>query len=126
MFNYVKKVIVDNYANFGGRASRSEFWYFFLFNILLSTVFYLLGLVLALNEAYSVSAVMYGISSVIGLALLIPGIAVGVRRLHDTGRSGWWWFINFIPCGIGTIWFIILACTESQPQENEYGPVPQD
>ena len=100
--------VLQNYATFKGRASRSEYWYFVLFNIIFSIV---LGFVSGIVDL----PILYTIYS---LALLIPSIAVAVRRMHDVGKSGW--FI-LIP-----IYDLILACTQGVKGENEYGTEPND
>lgn len=104
--NYYLKVL-QNYANFNGRARRAEYWYFFLFNTIASIVVGIIGGLLdfkLLGNLYS-------------LAVLLPSIAVAVRRMHDVGKSGW--FI-LIP-----IYNFILAVTEGDAGENEYGPDPK-
>jgi uncharacterized membrane protein YhaH (DUF805 family) len=104
--NYYLKVL-QNYATFSGRARRSEYWYFFLFNFIISFV---LGFVGGIMDT-TVLANIYT------LVVLIPSIAVGVRRMHDVGKSGW--FI-LIP-----IYNLILAFTEGEKGENEYGIDPK-
>ena len=99
---------LQNYATFKGRASRSEYWYFVLFNVIFSIV---LGFVSGIVDL----PILYTIYS---FALLIPSIAVAVRRMHDVGKSGW--FI-LIP-----IYDLILACTQGVKGENEYGTEPND
>lgn len=94
--NWYKKVVFENYANFDGRARRSEYWYF----VLLNTVFVIL--VSLLNP------VLYGLYA---LLVLLPGLAVSVRRLHDVGKSGAWLFISLVPI-IGGIWLLVLMATE--------------
>ncbi|HEY8353780.1 MAG TPA: DUF805 domain-containing protein [Methylophilaceae bacterium] len=100
------KVCFNKYADFSGRARRSEFWWFFLF--------YFVG-----------NIVLGSISSVLGLlfvlATIVPGLAVGARRLHDTNRSGWWQLIGLIPL-IGFIVLIVLFAQEGQSGDNQYGP----
>ena len=110
----VKSVITLNYANFNGRASRSEFWYFFLFNIVVSIV---LGLVDNLILGFPL------LQAIFGLALLIPGLAVSVRRLHDKDKSGWWLLIALVPL-IGAILLIVWYATEGTPGDNQFGPPP--
>ena len=109
------KVIKDNYANFNGRARRKEYWMFFLFNMLFSFVVaivdYILGTFPLIYLVYS-------------LAMVIPGIAVSIRRLHDIGKSGLWLLITLIPF-IGPIWLLVLVCTDGAPGENNYGPSPK-
>lgn len=111
------KLALSKYAQFTGRSRRSEYWYFFLVNIILS--YGLQGLALATEMS------IFGIlSAVVGLALFIPGLAVGVRRMHDIGRSGWWLLIVFIPL-VGFILLIYWMASDSQPGANEYGPNPK-
>ena len=117
----------SNYANFSGRATRSEYWYFALFNFLINISFLIITYIAAYNGSSSAVGVIYILSIIYSLAVLLPSLAVGVRRLHDTGRSGWWILINLVfICYIGPIWFIVLMCKDSDNSENEYGPVPDD
>tara|TARA_B110000238_G_scaffold141602_1_gene152786 strand:+ start:1608 stop:1946 length:339 start_codon:yes stop_codon:yes gene_type:complete len=108
--NWYKKVVFENYANFDGRARRSEYWYF----VLLNTVFVIL--VSLLNP------VLYGLYA---LLVLLPGLAVSVRRLHDVGKSGVWLLISLVPI-IGGIWLIILMATEGETECNMYGSNPKE
>lgn len=126
MLYYWKKAIVDNYVNFSGRASRSEYWYFVLLNFIISMVFNIITFVLASNGVSDGLTVVQVLSWLVSLALFLPGLGVSVRRLHDIGKSGWWLFIILIPCCIGLIWLVILMCKGSEMNENEYGPVPED
>lgn len=115
MFNqYFVSVIRNKYADFNGRARRTEYWYFVLFNFLVATA---VGLVVGLIG-------LDWLSYIYSLALLVPGIAIGVRRLHDIGKSGWWLLISFIPL-IGAIWLIILLVKEGNQGSNAYGPDPK-
>lgn len=107
---------LKKYAVFRGRARRKEYWYFALFNFLISLGLGFVDGALGLMNAESGFGLFSGIYS---LAVLIPGIAVGVRRLHDTGRSGLWLLISFIPI-IGIIVLIIFLASESQPEPNQY------
>ena len=102
------------YAGFSGRARRSEYWFFFLFNLLLSIVVGIIDVAIG-------SAVL---GYLLTLALLLPGLAVGCRRLHDTGRPGAWLFIALIPL-IGVIVLLVFFCQDSQPGDNQYGPSPK-
>ncbi len=104
----------EHYADFNGRARRKEYWMFTLFNMVASWVLTLLGGLIKcpwIGYLYS-------------LAVLIPSLAVLVRRLHDTGRSGWWFFICFVPI-IGWIWLLVLMCLDSQPETNNWGDNPK-
>lgn len=109
---------IKKYAVFAGRARRKEYWMFFLFNFLISlAIGFVCGLVGLVEEAGV-------IGSLYTLALLLPGIAVTVRRLHDTGRSGWWWWIILIPI-VGVIVMLVFVCSDSQPGSNAYGANPK-
>lgn len=119
--------VLKKYAVFDGRASRREYWMFFLINLLISIV---LGAIDGLFRSVFEAALGTDLGttgflgSLYGLAVLIPSIAVAVRRLHDTGRSGWWLFLNLIPI-IGFIVVIVFLASEGQPGPNRYGPNPK-
>lgn len=115
--NWYLKVVRDNYTNFTGRARRQEYWMFAFINLII---------ILILNTIDRVvfSADMAILSSVYLLAILIPGIAVAVRRLHDTDRSGWWALLGLIPI-VGTIILIVMMCIDSTPGINRFGPNPK-
>ncbi|MGL5979844.1 MAG: DUF805 domain-containing protein [Phocaeicola sp.] len=112
--------VVNNYAQFNGRASRQEYWMFVLFNALFScaamAVDYMLGFTFP-GELYGFIYTLYG------LALFIPTLAVSVRRLHDVGKSGWMILISLIPL-IGGIWLLVLECTAGNLEANKYGESP--
>ena len=107
--------VLKKYAVFSGRARRKEYWYFALFSFIIALV---LGLIDSLVGTYSVLSGLYS------LAVLLPGIGVSIRRLHDTVRSGWWFFIGLIPL-IGTIILLIYMVSDSQAETNQYGPSPK-
>jgi uncharacterized membrane protein YhaH (DUF805 family) len=107
--------VLKKYAVFDGRAQRTEYWMFFLFNIIITIVLSLI------DGLFGISGVLGGIY---GLAVLIPGIAVSIRRLHDTNRSGWWLLIGLVPV-IGTIVLIVFMVQDSQPDANQYGSNPK-
>ena len=104
---YFIDVMTKRYAQFTGRARRAEYWYFFLFNILVGVV---LGVIAGVIKVPL-------LANVVSLAFFIPSIAVGVRRMHDVGKSGWFFLIP--------IYNLILCCTEGQHGDNEYGPDPK-
>jgi len=113
--------VLKKYAVFAGRASRAEYWMFALFNIIFVVVAVILDNVLGT----AIEGVGYGLFYFLyGLAVIIPSIAVAVRRLHDIGKSGAWIFIALIPI-VGAIWLLVLLVTDSQPGENQYGPNPK-
>ncbi len=138
----VKTVLSKKYATFSGRASRSEYWWYSLFCFIVAMVCIAAGL--ALGALFGGAAAMqggdsvldhgvagFGIGFLIGylillifaLATLVPSIAVTVRRLHDSGRSGWWYLLSFVPYVGGIVLFIFMLL-EGQPGENKYGPAP--
>ncbi len=118
--NWYLKVL-KQYADFNGRARRKEYWMFVLFHIIFIFIAMALDNVLGLTF----SSLPYGfIYALYALVLLIPGIAVAIRRLHDTGRSGWWILIGLVPI-IGGIWLLVLMVFDSNPGENAYGPNPK-
>jgi uncharacterized membrane protein YhaH (DUF805 family) len=120
LINYWKKVVLENYANFTGRARRAEFWWYFLANVLISIVFNIIDAVLGLGMGGGI-----GVLGVIySLAVLVPGLAVGVRRLHDTDKSGWWLLLALIPI-VGIIVLIVFWATEGPPGVNRYGNNPK-
>jgi len=108
--------VLKNYAVFSGRARRAEYWYFVLFNIIINILLAIFSNVIGDN--IGILGLLYA------LAVLIPAIAVGVRRLHDTNRSGWWLLISLIPL-IGAIVIIVLMALDSHPGENQYGANPK-
>ncbi|MFC1503191.1 DUF805 domain-containing protein [Pseudomonadota bacterium] len=114
--------VLKNYAVFRGRARRQEYWYFFLFNILISIAFSFVDTLLATPGTEQGAGVL---GTIYSLAVLIPSIAVGVRRLHDTGRTGWWMLIGLIPL-IGALVLIYFFVLDSQPGSNEYGVNPKN
>lgn len=113
-FNYYLNAIKDHYADFEGRARRSEYWYYTLFNAI---IMYVLFGMMFLGDGM---IFMYFIAIIYALATLVPTLAVAVRRLHDVGKSGWFILIGLIPL-IGGIWLLVLYVTDSQDGENEYG-----
>jgi uncharacterized membrane protein YhaH (DUF805 family) len=114
--------------DFRSRSSRPEFWYFFLFNVIAYLVAMFidrsLGTTFKFDAGFGEQDLGYGYAYVlVALITLIPGLGVGVRRLHDVGKSGWMYLIGLIPL-IGTIWLIVLWAKDSQPGENKWGPNP--
>ena len=102
-FGSAIKTCFSKYATFSGRANRAEYWYWALFN-------FILGIIPVVNY-------------IAIFALLIPSLAVFVRRMHDIGKSGWWYFISFIPL-VGWVWLLILLCRKGDEGENAYGATP--
>ena len=119
--NYYLKVL-QNYANFNGRARRKEYWMFTLFNTIFAIAASIFDNILGLANDLTGYGPIYVIYT---LAMLIPGLAVAVRRLHDIGKSGWMLFIALIPL-IGPIWLLVLLATDSNAGSNEYGENPKN
>lgn len=117
---YIK--VLKNYANFEGRARRKEYWMFYLFNFLAVIIIgFLAGIIsgiLKTNFGIPVFCIYY-------LAIILPSLAVAVRRLHDIGKSGWWLFISLIPI-VGSIILLVWLCIEGTPGQNQYGPNPKE
>lgn len=113
-------VVKDNYANFKGRARRQELWMFVLFNLIFSIIAGSLDNVLGttFEEGGGI------IASVYALFILVPGLAVGARRLHDTGKTGWLLLLWLIPV-IGWIVLLVFFVLDSKPGANKYGPNPK-
>ena len=120
---------LKQYANFSGRSTRSEYWYFVLFNVIFAIVAMFLdklfGTTFSINTIGGTSRLPYGYFYLLYLlVVLIPSLAVAVRRLHDVGKSGWFFLICFIPI-IGSIWLLVLMCTDSISGANQYGINPK-
>lgn len=108
--------VLRKYAVFSGRARRKEYWMFFLFNIIIAAaigfVLGFIGAIIGIGTALSTP-----VSGLYSLATIIPSIAVGVRRMHDIGRSGWWILFPLVN--------IVFLFLDSEPSENQYGPNPK-
>jgi len=114
--------VLKKYAVFSGRAQRKEFWMFALINVI---AIYVLGFIDGALGTW-IFASGFGLLSVIYLlAVFLPMLGLSVRRLHDTGRSGWWLLINIIPL-IGPITLLVFYCLDSTPKENQYGDNPKE
>jgi uncharacterized membrane protein YhaH (DUF805 family) len=103
----------SNYVNFSGRSCRSEYWFWVLFVLIADVV------AIAIDAAIGMQIV----SSLFGLAVLLPGLAVTVRRLHDLDRTGWWIFLGLIPL-VGAIILIIWFCSKGTDGQNRFGADP--
>ena len=115
----VKNVLLNNYFSFNGRASRSEYWWWILAQfIMVIPLSFLDGMVFGWE--YSDPT---WFSNIFILAMILPNISVLVRRLHDTGRSGWWYFIALVPC-VGYIILLVFTIMDGEPHPNAYGEVP--
>jgi uncharacterized membrane protein YhaH (DUF805 family) len=122
MIEWYKKVVFENYANFTGRARRSEYWYYTIASSIISIILMVVDNAAGLTFGVSNSGI---IGMIYSFAVLLPGLAVLIRRLHDVGKSGWFLFIVFIPLA-GIIWLFVVLCTEGDNGTNEYGADPKD
>lgn len=112
--------VLKKYAVFSGRARRKEYWIFFLVTMIIALV---LGIIEGIGDSAPESGRSM-LSTLYGLAIFLPSLSVGVRRLHDTGRTGWWMLIGLIPF-IGAVVLLIFMIQDSQPTDNQYGPNPK-
>jgi uncharacterized membrane protein YhaH (DUF805 family) len=115
--------VLRKYANFSGRARRREYWTFALVNSLIFTAFYAIYYIMLARGGSSWTLIAF-IFGIYGLIIIIPSWAVVVRRLHDTGRSGWWVFVSIIPL-IGELILLFILLADSQQGNNQYGPNPK-
>jgi uncharacterized membrane protein YhaH (DUF805 family) len=109
--------VYRNYANFSGRATRSEFWWFWLFYVIVAVAAYV-----AMSQGGILATIGLLALVIFSIGSIIPSLAVAVRRLHDTGRSGWWLLINFIP--FGGLVLLIFYLLPSTPGPNAFGNPP--
>ena len=125
------RVLKENYVNFNGRARRKEFWMFQLYLIIIATICIILDNIL--GTVLTVDAGPVGLGLIVlpfgwlyflcGIFHFLPALSVLVRRLHDVGKSGWWYFIVFIP--IVNFWLLYLLCKDGDNGENSYGNNPK-
>ncbi len=125
LFDWWKKVVFQNYANFSGRARRAEYWNFVLVNFIIYIPLYILFIGGILNESESVGFLGIGVLGLFALAMLIPSLAVLVRRLHDLNKSGWYFLIYFIPI-VGPILMLVWLFTDGNRFVNNYGEDPKN
>lgn len=126
IYSFGKAIVTcySKYATFKGRACRAEYWWWFLYN----SLFYILGIVggyfVLYGPYYTTGLVMYICSNIVVLGNMLPSISATIRRLHDTGHSGGWYFINFIPVA-GWIILMVYLCQDSEDETNAYGTNPK-
>src|SRR3954470_11771108 len=118
-FQDAVRTCFQKYVTFSGRARRSELWFFVLFNVIVSIVAGIIDAILGTRNSTGSGLVQ----SLASLALLLPNLAVGARRLHDTGRTAWWLLIGLVPL-VGAIVLIVFYVQHSQG-DNQYGPSPK-
>ena len=110
------------YADFSGRARRKEYWIFSLINNIIIFFLYILQIVMIESTLWLIFPIILFLYA---MAVFLPGLAVNIRRLHDIGKSGWWYLIYLIPI-IGAIWLTVLMCLDSEPGENQCGENPKE
>ena len=121
---YFMDVLKNKYAKFDGRARRAEYWYFTLFSVLAYLIPYFISFLGIAMESQVISWLGMLLLVLVALGLLIPSLAVCVRRLHDLNKSGWNYFIGLIPL-VGGIILLVWFCTEGNRFTNNYGPDPK-
>ena len=119
--NYYIDCLTKKYCCFSGRARRKEYWMFVLFNFIAAFVIGFVGGFIA--GLTNVTAFAF-LGTIYNIAVIIPSFGLLFRRLHDIGKSGWWWLIGLVPF-VGWIVIIVFCCLDSQPGENQYGPNPK-
>ncbi|WP_211271277.1 DUF805 domain-containing protein [Moraxella pluranimalium] len=121
--DYAVQTVTKNYANFNGRVRRKEYWGTMLVYMIVAVILsMLMNITFWISEYLSYFFVL--VASIFYLAMIVPIIALTVRRLHDVDKSGWWYFISLVPL-IGGIWLLILLCTEGTRGENQFGADPK-
>ncbi len=111
LIEYWKLVVLERYAKFDGRAGRAEYWWFVLANFLIAVVLYIL---------VAIASIFFVLLIVFWLALIVPSIAVAIRRLHDTNKTGWFILISLIPF-VGGIILLVFLATQGNLTANDYG-----
>ena len=115
-------VALKKYAVFAGRARRKEFWLFVLFNTLIAVA---LAVIDMLTGTFDEDVGLGLFSGLYAVAMIVPSIAVAVRRLHDTDRSGWWYLLVFLPV-IGGLVILVFMCLDGTLGSNRFGPNPKE
>ncbi|HEJ9485948.1 DUF805 domain-containing protein [Proteus sp. GOKU] len=125
--NWYLEVIKNNYANFSGRARRKEYWMFTLVNTIIITVLYAIlmsSIDMNTGETSSLGSIVGIIIGIYSLAIIVPSLAVTIRRFHDQDKSGWMFLLAFIPAVGGLIVFVFM-CLEGTKGDNRFGPDPK-
>ncbi|MBV6685140.1 DUF805 domain-containing protein [Rossellomorea marisflavi] len=116
---------MKQYADFSGRARRQEFWMYMLFYSIFGIILYGVAVIGMAMQSEGIILLGMGIYILYALALLLPTLAITVRRLHDTGRSGFWYFIGFVPL-VGGIILLVFCCLDSENGNNQWGSNPKN
>ena len=125
MKKYYLDVLTNKYSDFSGRARRKEYWYWTLNYIIVLLIAMVMDNLLGLNFELLGQDLGYGwIYLIVGITHFLPGLSMVIRRLHDVGKSGWFYFIILIPL-IGIIWMLVLVCSDGVKEENKWGTNPK-
>lgn len=114
-------LVLKRYAEFNGRSRRKEYWMFTLYSLVIFMVLYIAGFVTI--EKTGISMVFFGLAFIYALAILVPNLAVSVRRLHDIDKSGWFILLAFVP--VVSLVLLVLFCLDGTPGDNRFGPSPK-
>lgn len=122
----IRTCLLEKYLTFSGRATRSEYWFYYLFNVLVGLFFWVFIALFMMILGPKVGGVLSGILGLVyGVAALVTSLAAGVRRLHDTGKSGWLMLLGFIPV-VGALILLVFFVLDSNPYDNAYGLAPHE
>lgn len=125
LWGFYMKCLKDKYASFDGRARRKEYWSFALFNAIIYFIFYAVGIFLAVStRSGTLALIVFGILGIYALGIIVPSLAVTVRRLHDIGKGGGWIFISCVPF-VGGLILLVFTLLDSEAGENRFGPNPK-
>ena len=115
------RIVLEKFADFTGRAPRSEFWWWVLFTVILDIGVSIIGALLDL--VFGGHFMLHLLRLLLALALIVPGLAVAVRRMHDSDRSGWWLLVGLVPV-IGWVVVLVFYCLPGTPGSNRFGSDP--
>jgi uncharacterized membrane protein YhaH (DUF805 family) len=125
MRKYYLDILTNKYSDFSGRARRKEYWYWTLNYIIVLLIAMVMDNLLGLNFELLGQDLGYGwLYLIVGITHFLPGLSIVIRRLHDVGKSGWFYFIVLIPL-IGIIWMLVLVCRDGVKEENKWGTNPK-
>lgn len=125
MKKYYLDILTNKYSDFSGRARRKEYWYWTLNYIIVLLIAMVMDNLLGLNFELLGQDLGYGwLYLIVGITHFLPGLSMVIRRLHDVGKSGWFYFIILIPL-IGIIWMLVLVCSDGVKEENKWGTNPK-
>lgn len=118
------QMVLQKYAQFGGRSRRKEYWMFALINAIICCVLWAVAFGSVLTGSKAITMLLFTLCILYALAIIVPGLAVTVRRLHDINKTGWLILVCLVPF-VGSIILLVLMCIEGDPGPNQYGPNPR-